>query len=115
MANSFTLDDIRSAAEAKYGSLDIDVDGTTVSLVNPLRLPGKRREQLKKFQDAFNADDREEDEETLLGEILRTVILREAHATKLIDALEGDLASMMEVFERYGKVTELGEASASAS
>lgn len=111
---SFTLDAIRAAADAKYGSTDIEIDEkTTVHLLNPLRLPKEKRDALTKLQDQMEADDA--DQEALLAQAL---ILAADHPKKgeaLIKAVDGDLAVLAEIFETYGKGAQVGEASASAS
>jgi hypothetical protein len=106
-----TLDDIRAAAEAKYGSTDIAVDGRTVRLLNPLRLPKKRRDALMAVQEKLNADGA--DQEALLAEALSTVAESPGAAKALLTAIGGDLAVLVELFRQYSEGTQVGEASAS--
>ncbi|MEU5427615.1 phage tail assembly protein [Streptomyces olivoreticuli] len=107
----FSLDDIRAAAEARYGSTDIEVGGNVVRLLNPLRLPKTKRAQLTTLQDRMGAEDA--DQEELFGEAIRLVAESETAATRLLDAVGDDLAVLAEVFDRYGKGSQVGEASAS--
>ncbi|MYT31750.1 MULTISPECIES: phage tail assembly protein [unclassified Streptomyces] len=109
---SFSLDDIRNAAEAKYGSTDIEIGGDTVRLLNPLRLAKDARTKLSALQDHLGTDGA--DQEELLSEAIRLVAEHPKAAEKLLDAVNGDLAVLAEIFDRYGKGTQAGEASASA-
>ncbi|MEU9605459.1 phage tail assembly protein [Streptomyces sp. NPDC048057] len=111
---SFSLDDIRAAADAKYGSTDIEVDEkTTVHLLNPLRLPKGKRKELEAIQERMDADDA--DQEALLAEAIVLVSDHPKKGEALIKAVAGDLAVLAEIFETYGKGAQVGEASASAS
>lgn len=113
MAN-FSLDDIRSAAEAKYGSTDIDLgDGTVVCLMNPLRLPKAKRDQLSVIQEEFSGDD--VDAADVFARLLVLVASNQADAKKLLKAVGDDLATLSQIFETYTSGTQLGEASASES
>lgn len=114
MATSFTLDDIRAAAEKKYGSTDISLgDGFIVSLCNPLRLPKERRDALSRIGDRL--EDENVDQVKVFEDGLRLAVLSDEAANRLISSLAGDLALLAEVFERYTKGVEMGEASASQS
>lgn len=112
---SFTLDDIRSAADAKYSSTDITVDErTTVHLLNPLRLPKEKRDQLGELQNQLDAEG-DVDQEALLADAIRLVADHPKKADILLKAVGGDLALLAEIFETYGKGAQVGEASASAA
>lgn len=113
---NFTLDDIKAAADKKYGSLIIPLgeDGEA-ELVNALRLPKEKRKALSKLQDRLGSDGGEEEQEEVLAETLRTVCRTDSQADKLLAALGDDLAMIVTVFERYVAGTELGEASGSQS
>lgn len=116
MSAAYTLDNIRAAAEAKYGSTDIDIDGTVVRLLNPLRLPKERRDILTSLQGELNSEDIDIDAEMdKLRQALVVVAETPAQATLLLDAIGDDLALLAQVFETYGEGTQVGEASASAS
>ncbi|AXQ61073.1 tail assembly chaperone [Streptomyces phage Hank144] len=113
MAN-FSLDQIRAAADAKYGSTDIALDETTtVSLLNPLRLPKAKRDELTTIQERMDKDDA--DQEALLSEAILLVADHPKKGEALLKAVNGDLAVLAEIFETYGKGTQVGEASASAA
>ncbi|WP_031513705.1 phage tail assembly protein [Streptomyces sp. NRRL F-5123] len=112
---SFSLDDIRSAADAKYGSTDITVDEkTTVHLLNPLRLPKEKRAQLASIQDQLDAEG-DVDQEKVLSDAIRLVADHPRKAEALLKAVNGDLAVLAEIFETYGKGAQVGEALASAA
>ncbi|MEW1694483.1 phage tail assembly protein [Streptomyces sp. NPDC091278] len=110
---SYTLDDIRSAADRKYGSTDIQVGEETVRLLNPLRLAKAKRDALLGLQEEMVRDDA--DQAALLSDAIRTVAQSETAADSLLEAIDGDLAVLAEVFGRYGENTQAGEASASHS
>ena len=114
MANAITLDDIRDAAEAKYGSTDITLDtGEVVKLLNPLRMPKVRRDALSALQEKLSEDDA--DQEALLAEAIGLVAESPAKAKKLLAAIGDDLAMLAAIFETYSKGTQVGEASPSAA
>ncbi len=113
--SAFTLDDIRAAAEAKYGSTDIQVGDKTVRLLNPLRLPKVARNALVAVQKQLDndGDAAELDQEELLSDAIRLVAETKAQAATLLTAVNGDLAVLAEIFATYGRSTQVGEASAS--
>ncbi|MFI7315477.1 phage tail assembly protein [Streptomyces venezuelae] len=108
---SYSLDDIRNAAEAKYGSTDIELGGETVRLLNPLRLTKAARNELTALQERLGDDGA--DQEELLSEAIRLVAEHTKAADRLLKAVNGDLAVLAEIFDRYGEGTQAGEASAS--
>ncbi|MCD2462458.1 phage tail assembly protein [Streptomyces sp. MBT42] len=111
---AFSLDDIRAAADAKYGSTDIELDEkTTVHLLNPLRLSKEKRAELSALQEQMEADGA--DQEDLLAKAIVLVADHPKKGEALIKAVGGDLALLAEVFETYGKGAQVGEASASAA
>src|SRR5690606_6511723 len=106
---SYTLDDIRAAADAKYGSTDIELDEkTTVHLLNPLRLPKDKRAELMKIQDVLDQDGSDVDQEEALTNALRLVADHPKKADALIKAVDGDLAVLASIFETYVKGTQAG-------
>lgn len=108
---SFTLDDIRAAAEAKYGAMEIDLGDDVVRLVNPLRLSKAKRDELTAINDRLEEEG--VDQEAVFHDAIRLVAETPGQATKLLKAVGSDLAILAEVFENYGKTTQVGEASAS--
>ncbi|NUK41803.1 hypothetical protein HRW13_13110 [Streptomyces lunaelactis] len=108
---SYSLDDIRAAAERKYGSTEITFGEDVVRLVNPLRLPKARRDALMATQEKLGAEDA--DQAALLADAIRTIAESEKAADKLLDTVGGDLAILAEIFSHYGESTQAGEASAS--
>ncbi|GAB2329229.1 phage tail assembly protein [Streptomyces variabilis] len=105
---SYTLDDIRTAAEARYGSTDITVGERVVRLLNPLRLSKARREELTALQDQINTDGA--DQEELFAHAIRLVAESEPAANALLKEIGEDLAVLAQVFEIYGQATQVGEA-----
>ncbi|NUV86592.1 hypothetical protein G6W61_10270 [Streptomyces sp. KAI-26] len=108
---SFSLDDIRAAAERKYGSTDITFGDDTVRLLNPLRLSKTRRDALAKLQDEMGRED--VDQAEALADAIRTIAESDKAAEKLLQAVDMDLAILAEIFGHYGESTQAGEASAS--
>ena len=113
MAN-FSLDDIRSAAEAKYGSLEITFDeGKTLVMLNPLKLDKATRKEIASLQD--KNDEADSDQEEILSEMIVKAASNKEIAADFLAVVGGDLTIIAEVLDRYGKLTQVGEASASAS
>lgn len=109
-----TLASIRAAAEAKYGSFPIELDGgEIVTLLNPLRLPKEQRKALLTLQDEVDGEDR--DQEDVVVDMLRLVAASPAQADKLVKAADGDLTILVSIFEQYSERAQVGEASASQS
>lgn len=109
---SFTLDDIRKAADAKYGSTDIQVDDTTtVVLRNPLRLSKDERAELSALQNGLDDDgDDAVDQAEILQGTLRLVATNKKDVEKLLKAAGDDLAVLAQIVESYGKGVQVGEA-----
>jgi hypothetical protein len=120
---TFTLDDIRSTAEAKYGSTDIDMGGAgIVVLRNALRLSSDERQELLTFQEKLSAGKDDEDAPAVSGEevqivsdMIRLVAADKALADKMLATIGDDLGVLMELVGQYSEGTQLGEASASAN
>ncbi|MCM8548823.1 phage tail assembly protein [Streptomyces sp. STCH 565 A] len=107
---TFSLDDIRAAADAKYGSTDIQLDEkTTVVLRNPLRLSKDERDSLAGLQDKLDGDN-DLDQGDVLADAIRLVAKDKKVAEKLIEQVAGDLAVLASIFETYTKGTQAGEA-----
>jgi hypothetical protein len=116
MSTTITLDSIREAAEAKYGSTDIQIGDEVVRLLNPLRLTKEKRQRLVETQKQLDTDPAtaaEVDQEALLSESIRIVAAGPQQAQLLLDAVGGDLAVLAEIFAAYSKGAQVGEASAS--
>ncbi|WP_263729959.1 phage tail assembly protein [Cellulomonas sp. SG140] len=111
--STMTLDDIRAAAEAKYGSFDVELDGSTVRLVNPLRMTKAKRKAVLDLQSKLN--DEGSDQEELLGELIVAVAENPSAGKALVKSIGGDLAMLAVLFEGYSQQVQVGEASASAS
>lgn len=116
---SITLDSIRAAADAKYGSFDIELtDGSVTKLLNPLRLHEDARAELKVVSGllANSTEDTESvDQVDLFQRAIRCVAETPAQAEALLTAVGRDLAILAEIFAGYGEGTQAGEASASAA
>jgi uncharacterized coiled-coil protein SlyX len=116
--SDYTLDQIRAAAEAKYGNLNITLeDDFVATLLNPLRLSKTKRDELTRLQRSLKAEGDEDstedvDQEQVLRDILKVVAENVTAGNKLNKALR-DLTEVAAVFESYSEVTQAGEASAS--
>lgn len=127
-----TLDQYRKAADEKYASFEIALDSkTTVTLRNPLRIGDEKvrkfNEIIEKMQelsskgtaseDGWNevgADEPEIDTLELVPlfvEVFRLV--GDKNVEKLIEAIDGDIIILREIFEDYAEAVNLGEASGS--
>lgn len=109
--SNFTLDDIRAAAEKKYGSTDIEVGDITVHLLNPLRLPKAKRKALLALQEQL--EDEDADQEEFLEKAVRLIAATEIEADLLLEEVGDDLALLAEIFASYTEGQQAGEASAS--
>ena len=106
---SFTLDDLRDAAEAKYGNFvigNVGPKGIDVELVNALRLKKEARKALQALEDASTNEDAEE----RMFETIRLIARTKAQADALLKELDGDLAVLALILEQYGSETQMGEA-----
>lgn len=110
--STFTLADIRAAAEKKYADVSIEVsEELTVKLINPLRLSEDRRNKLTGLQDRLNASAKGESDESqraLLEEGL--CIASERDGELLVAAIDGDLTVLAATFEHYTGSVQVGEA-----
>jgi hypothetical protein len=107
-----TLDSIRAAVEAKYGSYDIEyAEGKTVRLLNAIRIDKDKRAKLMELQAALKEDGA--DQAALLGDCMRAVADNKTRVEEMLKAIGSDLAVLVELFTEYGKATQVGEASAS--
>jgi hypothetical protein len=104
---TFTLDAIRDAAEAKYGSTDIEFDGKTLVLRNALKLSKSERKELTSLQDNINDGG---DQEELVGNALKLVAADAKVAQEFLDLVGDDMTILAEVFDAYIKGTQAGEA-----
>lgn len=112
---TFTLDDIRSAAEKKYGSTDIDLgNGDILSLVNPLRLPKDKRAALSKVQESLSGEQGEgRDQGDAMRDAIRIVANNAEKAERFLAVVGDDLGMLATVFTTYSEGVQVGEASAS--
>lgn len=102
---SFTLDDIRAAADAKYGSTDIPFGDETLVLRNPLRLSKEERKALTSIQESEDAD-----AEDSMIEALTIAAADKAVAKRFLKEVNGDAGVLAVVFEKYTGEAQTGEA-----
>lgn len=105
---TLSLDNIREAADKKYGSLNVDLGDEVVELKNPLRLPKEARDKLSKLDKA----DEDSDPLAYFAELYE-LLAGKAGARALLKALGEDIPLHMELISNLTSETELGEASPS--
>ena len=126
MSKIFTLDSFRAEAEKEYAPTKIDLgDGVVVSLKSLIRLNKNARKAVFKQLDVLNAvkdgADEESDEKSLedldaLVSSASNILAQVADKPKeLLDALDGDLAMLLEVIKEWMRTTQPGEAESSPS
>lgn len=114
MSNTVSLDDIRAAAEAKYGSTDITLsDGQVVKLLNPLRLSKEKRAKLTELSKENEGSENIDDTQEQLEGTIRLVAERAVLAEQLLEEVGGDLAVLATILESYNEGAQVGEASPS--
>lgn len=107
MAN-IRLDDIREAAEKKYGPYVIEgVPGGDVTLLNPIRLPKAKRVKLNKLQ-SMQESEMVKEQDQLLRDMIILIAATPEDAKRLLDVLGDDSALMAEVLNDYGLKSQAG-------
>lgn len=107
---TITLQDIRDAADKKYGPLIIEgVEGGAVTLLNALRLSKEKRAALSALDDQDDIDVQDK-----LEQIIRLAAATEDDANRLLAEFGEDLGQLAEALGHYTGKTQLGEASPSA-
>lgn len=116
MAIQFTLDDIRTAAEKKYGDVEITCStGEVCVMRNALRLEPEERKTLADLQDMMgnDSDDAVEmDQAKILAEVI-ILIAKGDSGHQLVKDANGDLTILSEILSAYREGTQVGEASTS--
>lgn len=117
MSNSFSLDDLVQAVEAKYASVDIEMGNKTVRLRNLMRLGDKARSRIIELSDGMRNKDPDNTDTSDITAAIREVITLAAdtNGKALADAIGEDLGLGMHIYEMYMKGTQAGEADNSPS
>lgn len=123
MSNVFTLDAMREELDRKYAPVVIEIGDEKVELRSLLRLKsGPRKEVATKLEDLKKLNESDDGEGMSLTELDSATSLAEEilyHVAdkpdKLIDALDGDMSLIMQVFEAWMGDTQAGEADSSES
>jgi len=114
MAN-IQFDDIRQAAEEKYGPYIIEgIPGGNVTLLNAIRLPKSKRMRLVKLQ-SMQAKEMVKEQDQLLRDMLQLVAATADDAQRLLAVVGDDSALMAELLNDYGQKAQSGNASPSPS
>jgi hypothetical protein len=114
------LADVQEAAKQKYDSLFVEVPGGDVELVSPLRLSKKARGELSELitstKDANAAGGTDLDAVVASMEQMITLAAKTpAQGKRLLAAIGGDLATLVELTREYTAAVQLGEAPPSQS
>lgn len=114
---AFTLDNLREAVEKKYAGFPVQygADVTeTVTLRAAIRLSKAERKQLstlaKKLQTEGDKEQNEDDVLKALADMLVVVADSPEAGSKLVAALNSDLAAIVTLWGEYQAATEPGEA-----
>lgn len=126
-----SFDKIKNAADAKFGSLTLEIGGEEVIFANPARLGEEKRKEFAEAADALsgsvdedgeNPEETEEAEEArssaeVIGQVqhLLSIACSTGNAELVFEALGEDQALWMEVVSTYFEALKVGEASASQS
>lgn len=116
---SYTLDQLRSDVEKRFTPFEIQVsDDYSVKLANLVRVGKEKREEigvLLEKLDPKDADASEEDIRESAEGIFRLLADDAKAAETLIEKLDGDVALLIGLLEKWMEATGLGEASSSQS
>jgi len=111
MSKKLQLDDIRAAAERKFGSVVIELsDGGIVELKNMLRLSREKRDKFADLVEASKAESGIADDPTKFFLDVFEVIGGDGTADKLRREFGEDAALFATLFEMYSEGSEVGEA-----
>ncbi|WP_078323594.1 phage tail assembly protein [Mycobacteroides salmoniphilum] len=123
MSNTFSLDDIRDAAQRKFCPLKISLsDGSEVELRGFIRLDESEREIvkdsieiIKPLLEGDSADDIPDEDKALIVEALIDVIAAIAGkgGDRLVEELGDEFPVLLHVFETWMVESRLGEAATS--
>lgn len=109
MSNKISLEDIQSAVEAQYGSLDIELPAGNLRLRNPLRLPKTERDTLFNLFEQAKSDEAEDtDTEDTFRQLFVTVADDKEAAVKFLE--RSDLAIIAHVVNLWMEQVKPGEA-----
>jgi hypothetical protein len=110
---SITLADIHKAADARFAPTEFDLeDGKKpVRLRHPLRLDGKVKERVNGLQAELRGEGA--DLVAIISELLTKVAETPSEGKRLVDALGGDAALLLQTLNLWLEGQEVGEASAS--
>lgn len=112
---TFTLDDIRAAADRKFGGMTIPLsDGTNVEMKNVIRMDKGHRDRVKNAQSAFDEisgrDDVDEDELIeAVRTLIRAIVSNDHYTDRLFDELGQDSGLILTVLTSYAGGGEVGE------
>jgi hypothetical protein len=124
--SALSLDDLRKGAESKYPDFEIETeDGKILGFKPVFRLPKERRRAIAQAMDVQKrleglTEDAEVDQPELMISIISDALkaaerTKGDHAALAKFAGKEDLGIWLFIFTEYSAVTDLGEASPSAS
>lgn len=119
--SGISLDQLNTEANERYGPFVIeDVPGGDVQLRHALRLAKSERARLQELQGRVKKMQSAKSTTTADGAVdamadtIRLLAVGDG-GERLLTALDGDAAKLALILELYGKATQLGEASRSAT
>lgn len=116
---TFDLSTYQEKADAEYGVYTIRVsEDTVVRLLNPLRIAEEKRTRLFELIPTLTPEEGEEPDADAVARIVPAILeilelVGDHNVDKLLNAIRGDFAVVMQVFQDYFKEIGLGEASLS--
>lgn len=112
MTNEFTLDDLNTTLEKKYGPFVFKAGRETFKLQQVLRLPKEKRDVVKAQLELLDGNKNDLGEDEMLA-VLKAVLENVVEGDKtdrLLDVLGHDLVKLTILFEKWGESTQVGEA-----
>lgn len=114
MANSYNLDDLRNDLDAAHQSVELDIGGQTITLVNAMRLTAPVRKQVMRDIKVLTEQTESETPDAVIvdkavNDVL-SVVVADNKGKYLTDKLAGDTSLALRIFDIWLKVTQAGEA-----
>jgi hypothetical protein len=116
---TFNLASYKDKADAEYGVYSIRVsEDTVVKLLNPLRIAEEKQDRLFALIPSLSTPEGEEPDANSAARIIPAMLeilelVGDENVGKLINAIRGDFAVVMSIFQDYFKEIGLGEVSLS--
>lgn len=112
MTNAFTLDDLNTALEKKYGAFVFQSGRQKFTLVQVLRLPKEQRQIVRAQLELLESQKDELSEDEILA-VLKAVldhVVQDDKSDALMEILGHDLVKVTILFEKWIESSQVGEA-----